>query len=558
MIRSILSSLAFCVAAIGLNAQVTVIVQEPINLGGPLDFTEAAWGLNPPLSDTANTVVANACFVDDGTAADSLGCGALVNGSQIAGKIAVVYRGVCEFGAKAMNAQNAGAVAVVIINNVAGAPVAMGAGAVGANVTIPVVMISQASGELLRDAIATCSAVLFLGNQTGVYQYNLGFYKADVLIPRLAETSPLIATNGTEFSMSVGAWMRNYGSADMDNAVLHAVITKNGSVVYDETSSPSTLVAGTELFVTLTDFTEATGYSGHYVLTYTLEGGVTDEFTDNNSISCTLTLSDRISYVPANPNNNLPQPNLHAIGAGITLGMLSCVPFKDAHASRLASTGLWFSAGRAADTTLTDEIMTATLYRWDDAVTASNTLPTDAGISTSVASGEFFFADDLHDSLLFIPFTDPATLIDDQWYLACIESYSAVVRHGWDNSLDYTQVQTLTNEPISALKDKDAQTWYNGFTGITGAPAIGIEVVDANSIGIAENNEVSLTPFPNPTCNVVRIPLKGRTGTARLNVYHADGTLVMTERTSVGGDGFLTVDLSSVANGTYAFSLNFD
>ena len=51
-----------------------------------------------------------AVLVDDGTAADSLGCGVLVNNAAISGNIAVVYRGTCEFGVKALNAQNAGAI----------------------------------------------------------------------------------------------------------------------------------------------------------------------------------------------------------------------------------------------------------------------------------------------------------------------------------------------------------------------------------------------------------------------------------------------------------------
>jgi hypothetical protein len=58
-------------------------------------------------------------FATDATAADSLACNAVT--SDVNGKIAVLYRGDCQFGVKAKNAQDAGAIAVIIINNVPGA-----------------------------------------------------------------------------------------------------------------------------------------------------------------------------------------------------------------------------------------------------------------------------------------------------------------------------------------------------------------------------------------------------------------------------------------------------
>jgi len=73
----------------------------------------------------------------------------VVNAEEIEGKIAMIYRGRCEFGTKSLNAQNAGAIAVIICN-VPGAgndptsdgndPISngMGAGADGLDVTIPV------------------------------------------------------------------------------------------------------------------------------------------------------------------------------------------------------------------------------------------------------------------------------------------------------------------------------------------------------------------------------------------------------------------------------------
>ena len=64
------------------------------------------------------------------------------------GNIVVIMRGDCEFGFKVLAAENAGATAVIMINNVAGGPITMGAGANGGSVTIPSVMISDVDGTI--------------------------------------------------------------------------------------------------------------------------------------------------------------------------------------------------------------------------------------------------------------------------------------------------------------------------------------------------------------------------------------------------------------------------
>ena len=85
------------------------------------------------------------------------GCSALQSG--LTGKVVIIKRGACEFGTKALNAQNAGAVAVIVYNNVQGAALIMGPGNDGPSVSIPACMISLGSGEeILR--LGTVSASL--------------------------------------------------------------------------------------------------------------------------------------------------------------------------------------------------------------------------------------------------------------------------------------------------------------------------------------------------------------------------------------------------------------
>lgn len=147
------------------TAQVTTYVVAPANLQGHAEFTWAQWTNTPDLNDGSTAVQDTAVFVDDGTVADSLGCNPLVNGASVNGNIAVVYRGTCEIGTKALQAQNEGARAVVVINNVPGSPVQMGEGINGNQITIPVVMITDTLGMDLRADILAGTCVLLIGQQ---------------------------------------------------------------------------------------------------------------------------------------------------------------------------------------------------------------------------------------------------------------------------------------------------------------------------------------------------------------------------------------------------------
>lgn len=76
-------------------------------------------------------------------------CDPITNGGSLNGKIAVIRRGECEFGFKALAAENEGAIAVIMVNNVAGAPISMGGGDFGGSVTIPLFMMTNTDGEAI-------------------------------------------------------------------------------------------------------------------------------------------------------------------------------------------------------------------------------------------------------------------------------------------------------------------------------------------------------------------------------------------------------------------------
>jgi extracellular elastinolytic metalloproteinase len=86
------------------------------------------------------------------------GCTAFTN--DLTGKIALITRGVCEFGTKVLNAENAGAIGAIICNDTPegspdgrGGTIGMAPGAEGGSVTIPSVFVSQENCVPLRNAL---------------------------------------------------------------------------------------------------------------------------------------------------------------------------------------------------------------------------------------------------------------------------------------------------------------------------------------------------------------------------------------------------------------------
>lgn len=81
------------------------------------------------------------------------GCSALTNATEVAGRIALLDRGSCTFVTKATNAQNAGAIGVIIVDNRLETP-APGMSGTDPSITIPAVMISQADGATIESQLA--------------------------------------------------------------------------------------------------------------------------------------------------------------------------------------------------------------------------------------------------------------------------------------------------------------------------------------------------------------------------------------------------------------------
>jgi len=117
---------------------------------GSYNIGTASFG--PPLSSPGLTGTLMP-VVDTGTST-GLACNPLsaANALAVNGRIALVDRGTCTFATKAKNAQNAGAIGVIVANNAPGSAPALG----GADptVVIPTISVSQADGVALKAALS--------------------------------------------------------------------------------------------------------------------------------------------------------------------------------------------------------------------------------------------------------------------------------------------------------------------------------------------------------------------------------------------------------------------
>jgi len=129
----------------------TVTINAPAAIAGVKDAGAATFG------PTTFTLTTDVVLADDGSGVSSDGCQALVNAAALAGKIALIDRGVCGFTVKVKNAQNAGAVGVIVADNVV-APVA-GMGGVDGTIVIPSLRVTKAVGDAIKAQLALPAAV---------------------------------------------------------------------------------------------------------------------------------------------------------------------------------------------------------------------------------------------------------------------------------------------------------------------------------------------------------------------------------------------------------------
>ena len=138
-----------------LGGSPSLTIDSPASLAGSLLVSTAAFG--PDVSEDAveGQIVAAIDPADAAGMSTTDGCTAFSNASIVAGKIALIDRGTCDFVDKSANAEAAGAIAVVIADNVPNSLPPLGVRENAPTIHIPTVGISQADGATIRAALGS-------------------------------------------------------------------------------------------------------------------------------------------------------------------------------------------------------------------------------------------------------------------------------------------------------------------------------------------------------------------------------------------------------------------
>lgn len=122
-------------------------VNTPAGIAGAYGSSASGFGPGVPATPLTADVV---LVVDSNNTADA--CSPIVNTAELSGKIALVDRGNCNFVSKVQRCQDAGAIAVIFVNNQPNGTFSPGGN--GNGITIPSVMITLTDGNTIKNELS--------------------------------------------------------------------------------------------------------------------------------------------------------------------------------------------------------------------------------------------------------------------------------------------------------------------------------------------------------------------------------------------------------------------
>ena len=559
------------------NSQVVFSGVSPASIQGNYDFAWADpaggdWSC-PDFLVPGTFVEDTLMIVDDGTPGLNLqgnplsaeACnGPLIN--DLTGKIAVIYRNTCEFVYKALQAQDAGAVAAIIINR-EDEIVQMGGGVEGLNVTIPCVFVTSLTGNQLVTEMSNGPVVVFLGSKVGAYANDIGANSGQALV------SPYGGANSLQYDgFEPGIQVYNYGTNDQAAVSINAKIDGPSGTIYDETVGPVAIVSGDTLavFPGNTDafpaWNEGIGNyeNGEYTLTYTMDLGGTDDSDFDNVLSSSFSITDgtTIGTLAVSPVDASGMPVANTYPSNATTEYQGCVMIQEPNSSTMAVQGMYFIPH--TDTSVNDlagsEIF-GNAYQWDDGWVDLDDPNYDFAAATTnafnalniVTFGTHYPAsnDDV-DDVAYIEFVTPFLMVDNQRYLFCLQTFeTATISFGYDNTINYDGNEGIYRQPVAPVH-VDGQ-WYSGGWSGASAPALSLKTFDPAEVGITDADILVGGAFPNPTTDAVTITVNA-TGGATLNVTYISGKIVMNSLVDLG-TGSTKVNTSQLEAGVYVFTV---
>jgi hypothetical protein len=235
------------------------------------------------------------------------------------------------------------------------------------------------------------------------------------------------------------------------------------------------------------------------------------------------------------------------------LTYLSCIHFRDANASRIAPTGLTFSAIKAndaADPSLEGEPINISVYELNDQFTDLND-PNFENPPIDIAEiqfDEYFYPSDLPGEAVTANFSEPLTLNDNQRYLFCVTTFNEELFFGHDPDMDYSWNLQNYLQPLFPIQADGAWN-LNGF-GAETVPGVTINVVDATLVNLQkEKLAIELNAYPSPASDELTVDFNGY-DVENIELLNMTGQRVAGKSLDSGVES-TTFDVNGLENGVY-------
>lgn len=586
-------STLFCLLMLASTASAQfVLVNSPASIAGSKvfgrgDTSSPAWGADL----TSGVWTADAVLVDDGTAPTSDGCTDPVNGAAISGKIALIDRGTCQFSDKALRAQNAGAIGVVIMNNAAGAGApGMLAGDFGAQVTIPVVMISFEDGQAIKAVLATEAVNMTIGNV--VFPYNIHIASDRVTVP-FNGSMPVNQAEALAEGFIPAVEVLNSGSENATGVTVTCVITytpfggSTATEVYNESAQADTeIMTDSVAIVELPAFVPIDG-EGNYNVVYSASAAVDDSelVNDDQEVVTQFTLTrnvfskgrwdeanDRplktVAYTTAdNRDNEYIAPFEVPVGLGYKLDSLhfyieSPVSFGSNEALLEAWVYEWEDLNE--DSTSTNDEISIVGYVPSDFLVPADTAATSAWFKVPIIEFE-----DLETEGYVIPGNNKRYMVGLRYTNSTdTDSYRVGFDEGYDQTINinYGVATYDTHIPYIGVSgwsnnSPDLTTRFR-FTDFWGSLATGLILNEYESPSVEVKKDlVSVSLSPNPTANmlVVETKLTDISSTINYTIRDNMGRLIYTGDKDLNNNyDRASFDVSKYAAGNYYIVITTD
>ncbi len=579
--------LAVLAMTLGFTAQAQMRILVELPGGGPREIVveskptaDGSWGFGDIDTMHIRTGPAQCLVAPD----DSIGCNTTFS-TNLTGKIAIIHRGspasapgTCQFGCKAERAEQAGAIAVILINNAPGS-INMGAADCGGRVNIPVVMISQADGRELKSLL--CSGpIVNVGTYRNVYANNIGIDRATGAVSPPAAAMPVTFVNATGmFRFTPNIFVDNNGFADQANVKATAVI----KMIYSPSQTyPQTVYSDSAIIpliqradqpadtaeVNFDEFDLFTAVSGDrqgiYELTYVVESPNGDQLMSDNMVRYTFRITDKYySLAPLNPQTN-DLERFNGISPVLTTAtnrvykfgpVMQTPTLQSGQILRMDSVRLAVTAGDTVDFTALQ--INIEVHKWVDADDNGAIAETEL---TQIGNGLMAFQDiSERGKFMSVGIDDAVTGDPGPIPLESNTTYLIMAAYRGDDIVSFSSEDELF--PYDRFFDTQAtrvinplfmNSWFSGFTSNSvGAYRIGIDGLVAAKPSV---NQIAVSIFPNPAREYVQVQLDEKliAGT-QLDVCDMSGRKLRVSTTTTAGG--IRVNTRTLESGVYQMSI---